>query len=225
MTEAAASGMSDSPAKIIIGDDHPLILSALKAAFLEAWPETDIVLCSTHAEVIAAVHACQHQVDIVLLDLFMPGSEGLKGVARLLEAFPTVPVIVISGQVDKETVQSAMALGVSGYLPKSLELDEMTSAVSKVLNGELCPLPAKFVEASEADKVPGAGHPMPKLSERQALILRLIVEGKLNKQIAGEIGLAEQTVKIHITNIFRKLGVRTRTQAAMAAQHFMKPER
>lgn len=223
MTGFSQTNLAVQPSKMVIADDHPLVLSALSTAVLEVWPNLEVVLCLTLKEVAQALCDNEHHIDVILLDLLMPGSNGLNALNNILKAYPTIPVIVISGKTDLDTVNSVMALGASGYLAKNLELHEMTAAISKVLNGELwafsppqaSPLETPALRNGEADRFAS-------LSEKQRRILQLIVEGKLNKQIAGEVGIAEQTVKIHVSNILKKLGVRTRTQAAVAAQQFIR---
>ncbi|MDZ4791469.1 MAG: response regulator transcription factor [Hyphomicrobiales bacterium] len=213
--------LSSSPSRIVIGDDHPLVLSALCAAFQEVWHDLDIVQCATLDEVIAGMELHEHTVDLVLLDLHMPGSQGLSGLIRLAKSYPTTPVILISAQTDTDTVQRAMACGASAYLSKSMKLEEMIDAISKVLEGEIWSL---STPDASTDFREDYAKRLASLSPQQLRILQLIVQGRLNKQIAGELGIAEQTVKIHASTIFRKLGVRTRTQAAVAVGAFFKSQ-
>lgn len=210
------------PTRIIIGDDHPLVLSALRGAMQEVWPELEVVQCLTLEEVRQAADANRFRIDLILLDVRMPDSHGLEGMSDLLKRFPSIPVLAISGHADAETVRQIFARGASGYISKRMELEEMLLAISKVLQGEVWmpdalrdELPA--LEASDAERA----RRMASLSAQQWRILKLIINGKLNKEIAAELSIAEQTVKIHVSNIFRKLAVRTRTQAALAARDLL----
>jgi DNA-binding NarL/FixJ family response regulator len=207
-----------SKIRIIAGDDHPLVQTALTHVFAEVAPEVEIVACYNLDEVLAAVAVSPADVDLVLLDLNMPGAYGFAGLFLMLSHYPTVPVAILSAQQDVTTIQRAMSFGASGFVPKSLSLPEMAQAITAILGGErwLPPHAAGLPEAAD-DPDAQLARRFASLSPQQMRILALIVEGKLNKQIAGELNLAEQTIKIHVSAIFKKLGVATRTQAAVLA--------
>ncbi|WP_088348212.1 MULTISPECIES: response regulator transcription factor [Rhodomicrobium] len=213
------------PTRIIIGDDHPLVLGALCGAMQEVWPELEVVQCLTLAEVTAAADRAKHHVDLILLDVRMPGANGLDGLTALLARYPATPLLAISGYGDPDIIRRILGAGASGFISKNMELEEMLLAITKVLQGEIWAPeiqretgPAH--ESSEAERA----RRIASLSAQQLRILRRIMEGRLNKEIAAELNIAEQTVKIHVSNIFRKLGVRTRTQAAVAAQDVIAPD-
>lgn len=202
---------------IVIGDDHPLVQAALRSALSGAFPGATIEECPDLDAVIEAVRRSPEVVDLVLLDLNMPGSSGLAGLFLMLSCFPTVPVAILSAVEDAATIRRAIAGGASGYIPKSLALPDMVGAIKTILAGGIS-TPATFDPdiGVNADDL-AAARRFASLSPQQLRILALIVQGRLNKQIASELGVSEQTIKIHVSTIFRKLGVSTRTQAAVFA--------
>ncbi len=210
--------------RIVVGDDHPLVQSALASAFSGVSPGVEIVACYTLDEVVQTVSADPPSIDLVLLDLNMPGADGFAGLFIMLNQFPTTPVAILSAQSGAATIQRAMAFGASGYIPKLLSLPDMTAAINAILAGErwvprYCDALADDVRQEALE----LARRFATLSPQQMRILARIVDGKLNKQIAGELNLAEQTVKIHVSNILRKLRVSTRTQAAVLASKLAQP--
>lgn len=204
--------------RIVVGDDHPLVQAALATAFAGISPEVEIVACYTLDEVLEAVSVAPADVDLVLLDLNMPGTHGFAGLFMMLGQFPTVPVAILSAQADTATIQRAMTFGASGYVPKSLSLPDMTKAINAILAGEMwAPSYARALPEGPEPQDLDLARRFASLSPQQMRILARIVEGKLNKQIAGELNVSEQTVKIHVSTILRKLQVITRTQAAVLA--------
>jgi DNA-binding NarL/FixJ family response regulator len=204
-------------ARIVIGDDHPLIRAALRTALSGALPGATIEECCSLDAVIQAVSPSSETADLVLLDLNMPGSSGLAGLFLLLSRFPTVPVAILSAVEDTGTVRRALACGACGYIPKSLGLAEMVGAIKTLLSGGIWAPLSVAIETDVGAEDLLIARRFASLSPQQLRILRMIVQGRLNKQIAGELGVSEQTVKIHVSTIFRKLGVSTRTQAAVLA--------
>lgn len=209
-------GAPEAP-RIVIGDDHPLVQAALRSALAGAFPLATIEECPNIDKVVAAVREAPEPIDLVLLDLNMPGSSGLAGLFLMLSYFPTIPVAVLSAAEDAATIRRAMAGGASGYIPKSLALGDMVAAIGTILAGGLwAPVGSGTNPAIDEHDLTAARR-FASLSPQQLRILAMIVQGRLNKQIAGELGVSEQTVKIHVSTIFRKLGVATRTQAAVLA--------
>lgn len=203
--------------RIVIGDDHPLVQAALRSALSGAFPHATIKECPDLDAVIHSVRQCPDAVDLVLLDLNMPGSSGLAGLFLMSSYFPTVPVAILSAVEDVTTIRRAIAGGASGYIPKSLALADMVRAIEAILAGGRW-TPTAFDHAIDVDEEDmAAARRFASLSAQQLRILTMIVQGRLNKQIAGELGVSEQTVKIHVSTILRKLGVGTRTQAAVLA--------
>lgn len=203
-------------AQIVIGDDHPLVQAALRDALGKAMPEVTVAECLTLDAVMRAVAAQPDDIDLVLLDLNMPGTHGFAGLFLMLAHHPTVPVAIISALEDSSTIRRALAYGASGYIPKSLSMSAMAEAIRAILNGEVW-APHDALSARRASDDTDMARRFASLSPQQIRILMMIVDGKLNKQIAGELNIAEQTVKVHVSTILRKLGVVSRTQAAVVA--------
>ncbi|PRB83926.1 response regulator transcription factor [Pseudomonas sp. MYb185] len=206
--------------EILIADDHPLFRSALFQA-LSIGLDADIKL--TEAGSIAELQSLLEQRsawDLVLLDLNMPGAHGFSGLVLLRSQYPHVPVVVISAQEEAAVVRRARDFGASGFIPKSSSLENIQQSVRDVLNGDVC-WPAQVHEDAapltmEEETISAQ---LASLTPQQFRVLSMVCDGLLNKQIAYELSVSEATVKAHVTAIFRKLGVRTRTQAAMALQH------
>lgn len=204
--------------EILIADDHPLFRSALQQALtLGLGPQVRLV----EAASIADLEACLAQKadwDLVLLDLNMPGAYGFSGLVLLRGQYPQVPVVMISAQEEPAVVARSREFGASGFIPKSSSLETIQEAVRAVLDGDTWwPLLAdEAANVSAEAKAASAG--LASLTPQQFRVLTMVCEGLLNKQIAYELNVSEATVKAHVTAIFRKLGVRTRTQAALLLQ-------
>ncbi|PDT45250.1 DNA-binding response regulator [Sinorhizobium fredii] len=205
--------------RIVIADDHPMVQAALRSALVTALPDLDLIACRSVDEVLEVLSSDWREVDLVLLDLTMPGTDGFAGLFLLHAHFPTLPVAIVSARQDAATIQKAITFGASGYIPKSLDLPEMASAIGAILEGEIW-TPSRFgAETVDPDAAMSAR--LASLSSQQLRILTKIIEGKLNKQIAGEMEIAEQTVKVHVSAILKKLGVVSRTQAAVTCERLL----
>lgn len=202
--------------KILIADDHALIRDGIRGQLRGLGGETAIVEARDWIETIAAA-AAHPDLSLALVDLRMPGKEGLTALAELLRASPGLPVLVLSASENVQDMRAALRLGAMGYVSKSEASAVMLGAVRLVLDGGLYVPPAL---ANLGAGVPAAPAPSPILTERQLDVLRLIVEGKSNKEIARALHLAHATVKVHLAAIFRALEVENRTQAAIAAERF-----
>lgn len=206
---------SPEPRTFLIADDHPMVRDALRTALVHAFPGAATALAGTLDEVQAALER-QPETDAVLLDLDMPGMDGLTGLALLRAGHPTVPIVVVSAARDAAVVRRTHDLGASAYIDKSASLDEISSIVRAVLAGEIfappdAPMPETFARRAA------------QLTPQQWRVLALMVQGDQNKQIAYKLGVGEATVKAHVTVILRKLGVRSRTQAVIEARHLALP--
>src|ERR1700750_2967330 len=188
----------------LIADDHPMVRDALSTALAQAFRNSAIALAGSLAEVEAALER-QPETDAVLLDLDMPGMDGLTGPALLRSDRPTVPIIVVSAARDATIARRAHDLGASAYVDKSASLEEIAAVVRAVLDGEILVPP----EAAPGDSF---AQRAALLTPQQWRVLALMVQGDQNKQIAYKLGVGEPTVKAHVTVILRKLGVRSRTQ-------------
>lgn len=202
---------------LLIADDHPLYRLALIQAVRGVVPEARIV----EAEDLAGVHAAlaiHPDFDLVLLDLHMPGSHGLMGLASLRAEHPGVAVAMISAHDHPATIRRALAHGAAGYLTKRADLAELQAGLRAVLACEEWLPPALRAAVAAAPLDPGERETAARLatlSPQQFKVLTRVAEGRLNKQIADELGIQERTVKAHMSAIFEKLAVRNRTQAGV----------
>ena len=202
---------------LLIADDHPLFRAALRQAARDALGEVELHEAGSLDAVLATLDA-QPQIDLVLLDLHMPGNHGLAGLAAVRAQYPGVAVIVVSANDDPRVVRRALDHGAAGYLPKSAGLDELRDAIRTVLACETwlpAPLRASVARAQSAPKDAALAARLASLSPQQFRVLTLVAEGLLNKQIADRLDVQERTVKAHLTAIFERLGVRNRTQAGV----------
>lgn len=200
---------------VLIADDHPMVRRALAETVSEVMPvPVRVIEVGSFAEIATVLE--QRPVDLMLLDLSMPGMNGYGGLASLRASFPAVPVIMVSANEDPGVIRQAMEFGASGYLPKSTPLPGIGDAIESVLGGGLW-----FPEAAgdPSGMPPTQGELSRRIAEftpQQLRVLLLLTEGKLSKQIAYEMSITEATVKAHLSQIFRKLGVQSRTQAVIA---------
>lgn len=200
---------------ILIADDHPLFRRALAQAVRESVPEAQIAEAGTLAQAQAALNA-RTDVDLVLLDLHMPGSRGLMGLAALRAEFPAVAVVMISAHEDPRTVRRALACGAMGFIPKSADPAQLAQALHTVLDcREYVPPALRAALADDHGDDDALARRVAGLTAQQHRVLALVADGRLNKQIADALGIQERTVKAHLTAIFEKLGVRNRTQAGV----------
>lgn len=198
---------------IIIADDHPLFRTALKSSVGQALQEPLICEAGSIAELQALLEK-NPSPDLILLDLHMPGAHGLSGLIFLRGQHPAVPVVVVSASDDLQIIQKTKNHGANGFIPKSTPLEILKTAILKVLDGENW-WPDNF-QPSESQETSDIESRLATLTPQQFRVLGMISEGLLNKQIAYDLGVSEATIKAHVTAIFKKLGVRSRTQAVIA---------
>ncbi|MCK7594664.1 response regulator [Pseudomarimonas salicorniae] len=203
---------------ILIADDHPLFRAALAQAVKALEADTEVLEAGSLASAQAVLDA-RPGIDLVLLDLHMPDSHGLMGLATLRAAHPAVAVAMISADDEPETVRRAMAYGAAGYIPKRSDGDQLHAALRTLLDGGEY-LPDDLADrlgalpASDDDDDRTAAR-LAQLTPQQFKVLTLVAEGRLNKQIADVLGISERTVKAHLSALFEKLDVRNRTQAGV----------
>jgi DNA-binding NarL/FixJ family response regulator len=202
---------------VIIADDHPLFRAAIKEVLKVEQGETNFLEANSFESLQELVEEHQ-EVDLVLLDLHMPGVSGFAGLVYLCKCYPSIPVVIISANEDPMVIQRALEHGAAGFIPKSSSTKTITNAINAILMGEIWSpptthsnLPGKNVSELElAEK-------MAQLTPQQFKVLMLMSQGLLNKQIAYELGVTEATIKVHVSAIMRRFGASNRTQAVMAA--------
>ena len=209
--------MSDSAHyRFVIADDHPLFRGALRGAVATLFPGTDVAEAGTFDEA-SKILDQGSEVDLVLLDLAMPGVRGFSGLMYMRAQYPSVPVVVISANDDPTTIRRCMDFGASGFIPKTLGVDGMRNAIAAVLKGGIWTPPDVDLTTSSDNETSAMLARLVTLTPQQVRVLMMLSEGLLNKQIAYELGVSEATVKAHVSAILQKLGVESRTQAVIAA--------
>jgi DNA-binding NarL/FixJ family response regulator len=196
--------------RIVVADDHPLFRAALRSAVDKAAPGAVIDECASLAEARVALGAAS--ADLLLLDLKLSDSEGMAGLAAIRAEHPTVPVAVVSASEEGSVVRRVLALGAAGFIPKSASLPQMVEAITAILAGD-----GWAPETPESDADDDLAVRVASLTPSQLRILEGLKAGRLNKQIAFDLGVSEATIKAHLTSVFRKLGVHNRTQAVILA--------
>lgn len=203
---------------IAIADDHPIMRAALRTALQALGPGTHFVEASDTPATFSLVAEHEH-LDLLLLDLNMPGARGLDTVRAVRQRAPQLPVAVVSAEQQSGTAAALLALGVAGFIPKSDPPDVIVSAVRLVLAGGVY-VPPHLLQGYASPAPPTAAE-TGGLTTRQLEVLRLLAQGKSNKMIARELGVTEGTVKVHLLAVFRTLDVRNRTAAVLAARRFL----
>jgi len=202
---------------ILIVDDHPMFRVALRIAATAAVPDAKIAEVADLAAALAFLDA-EPDTELALLDLHMPGSRGLTGLAALRTQFPGLTVLVVSAHNDPGVVRRVLDHGAAGFISKSAAPEEIGAAIRSVLAcGRWIP-PHVSAAVSSLRSDPRDADLAARLSSltgQQFRVLGLVAEGRLNKQIADTFGITERTVKAHVSAIFEKLGVRNRTQAGV----------
>lgn len=202
-------------AKFLIADDHPLFREALVGA-LDPLFETSEIIESDSLDSTLQALSLNPDIDLVLLDLHMPGCENFYGVIRVSEDYPNIPVAVVSGSDSVEIVSRVMGFGAKGFIPKSAATQDVAQALQSIMDGKSW-LPEGMREkiSTVDDEEIGIAQKVAELTPKQFQVLKLIQDGLLNKQIGYDLRITEATVKAHISAIFRKLEVHTRTQAVL----------
>jgi DNA-binding NarL/FixJ family response regulator len=183
---------ADESVRLIIADDHPLFRGALR-------------------------EAVSGEVDLILLDLTMPGVRGFSGLMYLRAQYPSVPIVVVSANDDPGVIRRCMDFGALGFIPKTLGIEAMRGAISRVFEGGVWTPPDVDLEVGSDAETADLLTRLTSLTPQQVRVLMMLSEGLLNKQIAYELSVSEATVKAHVSAILQKLGVESRTQAVIAA--------
>jgi DNA-binding NarL/FixJ family response regulator len=198
----------------VIADDHPLFRGALKQALSGLDGVAEIVETGDFEATKAAVGA-RAELDLLLLDLAMPGASGLSGLIALRGAHASVPVVVVSAHDDPGTIRRALELGASGFISKSASMEEIRTAVRTVLDGGIAQPAGIDLGVEQDPEISDLIRRLQSLTPQQTRVLAMIADGLLNKQIAYELGVSEATIKAHVSAILQKLGVDSRTQAVI----------
>ncbi len=196
------------PMKILIVDDHALIREGVAAMILSLRPDAQVLQAESCAQGLQV--ASSHALDLVFMDLQLPDQPGFVALERCRELYPTMPVVVLSGQEDRNTVLRSLDLGAKAFVPKSADAAKIRGAIEVLLDGRIF-LP-ESVMGAPAGARPDDTDPWG-LTERQRGVLALVIAGLSNKLIARKLDIAESTVKIHVSAILRQLKVTSRTQA------------
>ncbi len=205
-----------STTKLIITDDHPLFRGALKGA-IEAFMPGAVVREANGLDELGRLLADERDVDLVLLDLTMPGVQGFSGLIYLRAQFPEVPIVIVSATEEATVIRRAVEFGASGFIPKSLDIEGIGNAIRTVLSGDIWAPPDIDLDTAEDREIIDLVRRIGRLTPQQMRVLMMLSEGLLNKQIAYELNVSEATVKAHVSAILQKLGVDSRTQAVIAA--------
>ena len=218
------SGMTGAEAmmeRVLIIDDHPLVRDGLRSVIAVTFDGCEIFEASSLEEALATLEK-QSNFDLVLLDLNIPDVKRLDGLKLLRQRYPILPVAMVSGAFDWAVVQEALAAGAAGFVPKSMKRSGIVDALHRIVSGEIY-LPEIVGEArGVSDEAGDILRRIDSLTPHQRLVLGHLVNGRLNKQIAHDLGVSMTTVKAHVSAILQKLGVFSRTQAVIKANlvHF-----
>ncbi len=202
---------------ILIADDHPLFRDALTRAVRDSIAHARVHGATSVNELLALAEATT-DAELLLLDLHIPGARGFSALVHIRRHYPALPTIVISAHEQASVARRALAHGAAAYVPKSASVADIREAIRAVLDGDIWlprtfPAPDVVLDTGEAD----AASRIATLTPQQFRVMSMVADGKLNKQIAWEVGVSEATVKAHMTAIMRKLGVGNRTQVALLA--------
>jgi DNA-binding NarL/FixJ family response regulator len=203
--------------RVLLVDDHPLVRAGLRALLESADDIAVVGEAADGAEAVAVVNDADP--DVVLMDLSMPGLDGVTATQRVIAQRPQVQVVVLTSSAARDRVRAALDAGATGYILKDSAPDDLRAAVRSAAQGH-SPLDPRIAGAL----LPSARSVEPHLSDRERQVLGLVSRGLANKQIARTLGIAERTVKVHLGNIFRRIGVTDRTSAALWAREHLTTE-
>lgn len=207
--------------KVLIVDDHSILRAGISVLLKQENPATVIFEASDGAQALALAEA-QPDLDAVLLDLQMPGGDGQSVLEEFGRRFPELPVVILTSTEDPEEVRRALSAGALGYVPKSASSVTLIGALKLVLQGDVYVPPLMLNERPRAVPEQPSTEALPRLTQRQSEVLRLVQRGISNKLIARELGLSEKTVKVHITSILKALNVTNRSAAIGAVQELLR---
>ncbi len=208
--------------KVLLADDHPLFREGVKPVLYRLEPNLSLIEADDYPTAFAAMHEIG-EVDLALIDLYMPGMSGIEGVTRFRLAFPGTPLVVVSASEQVEEIHRLLAAGALGYIMKSSPSDVIFNALRLVLAGGIYIPPGLLEHTGHYAFELDPSQPPP-LTLRQTEVLRELIKGQTNKQIATTLRVTEGTVKIHLAAVFRILRVNNRTEAVLIAQRLGLPD-
>ena len=200
--------------RVLIADDHPMVRDGLRTVIAVAFDQCELFEASSIDEA-AEIIEREGDFDIVLLDLNMPGTNGFSGLVTMRDRFPSVPVVIVSAAQERGLARSAVAAGAAGFIPKSLKRSAIVEALKSILAGDIYLPEVEEGDENEDAETADILARIDSLTPQQKVVLKLVVEGKLNKQIAYELDVSMTTVKAHVSAILSKLRVFSRTQAVI----------
>ncbi|WP_324614945.1 response regulator transcription factor [Hyphomicrobium album] len=203
------------PSGILIVDDHPLFIEALEQVIQATFPNAAVFKASS-IEMARGVLDKENRVELVLLDLSMPGTRGLEGVIELRKRYPKLPIVIVSALEDPRIISEVMQCGAAGFISKSTRGGDLSRALKDVMEGSVV-LPRGYQPPAEVSPSSDLAARIATLTPQQVRVLQMLRQGLLNKQIAFELDVGETTIKAHVSEILRKLKVNSRTQAVIEA--------
>jgi len=202
--------------RFIIVDDHPLFRGALGQALRSAFANAEVLEAGSLDELTERLETAG-EIDLILLDLSMPGVHGVSGLLYLRAQHPEVPVVIVSASDDAPTIRQCLDCGASGFIPKSQPVERIREAIRRIIDGEIWLPPDVDLTSAPVGENAELVSRVSTLTPQQVRVLMMLGEGLLNKQIAFKLGVSEATIKAHVSAILQKLGVESRTQAVIAA--------
>ena len=201
--------------RFIIVDDHPLFRGALSQALSASFAKAEVLEAGSLDELTDKL-AKAGEIDLILLDLSMPGVHGVSGLLYLRAQHPEVPVVIVSASDDAATIRQCLDCGASGFIPKSQPVEAIRAAIRRIIDGEVWLPPDVDLTSLPPGESAELVSRLSTLTPQQVRVLMMLGEGLLNKQIAFKLGVSEATIKAHVSAILQKLGVDSRTQAVIA---------
>ncbi len=208
--------------RFIIVDDHPLFRGALGQALSAAFADAEILEAGSLDELTEQLGTAG-DIDLILLDLSMPGVHGVSGLIYLRAQHPEVPVVIVSASDDAGTIRQCLDCGASGFIPKSQPVERIREAIRRIIGGEVWLPPDVDLSGEPTGESAELVSRLSTLTPQQVRVLMMLGEGLLNKQIAFKLGVSEATIKAHVSAILQKLGVDSRTQAVIAINRIGTP--
>lgn len=197
--------------KILLADDHKLVRAGLVLVLKQMQDGVELLEAGTSLEAVTLAEE-NKDLDLVLMDLDLPDGSGLEALSAINAKTPTLPVVILSAMEDQAMIARSMELGARGFIPKSASGEVMINSLRLVLSGGIC-LPPGYADAQRSN----GGDERPNLTQRQLEVLRYMAQGNSNKEIARELGISENTVRVHISAIISALDATNRTEAAYSA--------